>query len=372
VQMLAASAWAGEYLTQHPILLDELLDTRELYVAPDWAALDIQLGARLDAHAGDIEREMDTLRQFQQAQTFHLLAMDLQGLLPLEILSDHLSNLADLLLRRVLALCWRDARKKHRGDARFAIIAYGKLGGLELGYASDLDLVFLYDDDHPDAGEIYARLAQRINTMLSSFTASGRLYEVDLRLRPNGESGLLVSSIDAFDEYQRQHAWVWEHQALTRARYCAGDAAVGARFEHIRIGVLRQPRELDKLKIEVIEMRRKMHDGHPNKTALFDIKHDSGGMVDIEFMVQFLVLAHAAAHPELTANSGNLALLATAAGLGLIDGETSEKVRETYRELRRIQHQMRLNNDNACRIEQGRLDTTAVSGLWKELLERSD
>ncbi|MBU1775192.1 MAG: bifunctional [glutamate--ammonia ligase]-adenylyl-L-tyrosine phosphorylase/[glutamate--ammonia-ligase] adenylyltransferase [Gammaproteobacteria bacterium] len=370
VQILAASAWAGEYLTQHPILLDELLDTRELYAAPDWAALDAQLGARLDAHAGDIEREMDTLRQFQQAQTFQLLAMDLQGLLPLEKLSDHLSDLADLLLRRVLTLCWRDARKKHREQPLFAVVAYGKLGGRELGYASDLDLVFLYDDDHPDAGEIYARLAQRINTMLSSFTASGRLYEVDLRLRPNGESGLLVSSISAFDEYQRQHAWVCEHQALTRARYCAGDADVGARFERIRTEVLRLPRDLEKLRLDVIEMRRKMHDGHQNRSELFDIKHDSGGMVDIEFMVQFLVLAHAAAHPELTANSGNLALLATAARLGLIDGEKSEKVRETYRELRRIQHQMRLNNDNACRIERGRLDTTAVSGLWKELLER--
>lgn len=370
VKILAASAWAGEYLTQHPILLDELLDTRELYIAPDWAALDVQLADSLDAQVGDIEREMDALRQFQQAQTFHLLAMDLQGLLPLETLSDHLSDLADLLLRRVLALCWRDARKKHREQPQFAIVAYGKLGGRELGYASDLDIVFLYDDDHPDAGEIYARLAQRINTMLSSFTASGRLYEVDLRLRPNGESGLLVSSIEAFDEYQRQHAWVWEHQALTRARYCAGDAGVGARFEQIRIGVLRQPRDLEKLRLDVVEMRQKMRDGHPNRSELFDIKHDSGGMVDVEFMVQFLVLAHAAKHPELTANSGNLALLATAAGLGLIDHQTSEKVRESYRELRRIQHQMRLNNDNACRIEQGRLDTAAVKGLWKVLLEQ--
>ena len=371
VRLLAASAWAGDFLTQHPILLDELLDTRELYVAPDWTALDTRLAFQLEAHVGDIEREMDTLRQFQQAQTFHLLAMDLQGLLPLEKLSDHLSDLADLILRHTLRLCWRDARKKHREQPQFAVVAYGKLGGKELGYASDLDIVFLYDDDHPEAGEIYARLAQRINTMLSSHTSSGRLYEVDLRLRPNGESGLLVSSIEAFDEYQRQHAWVWEHQALTRARYCAGDAAVGAKFERIRNEVLRLPRDLDKLRLDVLEMRQKMRDGHPNQTELFDIKHDKGGMVDIEFMVQFLVLAHAATHPELTANSGNLALLASAAKLGLIDAESSEKVRETYRELRRIQHQMRLNNQNACRIEQSRLDTSAVQVLWKELLERT-
>jgi glutamate-ammonia-ligase adenylyltransferase len=370
VRLLAASAWAGDFLTQHPILLDELLDTRELYVAPDWTALDAQLTSQLEAHVGDIEREMDALRQFQQAQTFHLLAMDLQDLLPLEKLSDHLSDLADLLLRHVLRLCWRDARKKHRDQPQFAIIAYGKLGGRELGYASDLDIVFLYDDDHPDAGDIYARLGQRINTMLSSHTSSGRLYEVDLRLRPNGESGLLVSSIEAFDEYQRQHAWVWEHQALTRARYCAGDAAVGAKFERIRNEVLRLPRETNKLRQDVLEMRQKMRDGHPNQTGLFDIKHDSGGMVDIEFIVQFLVLAHAERHPELTANSGNLALLAVAAKLGLIDAVTSERVRETYRELRRIQHQMRLNNQNACRIAPEKQDTTAVRALWQALLER--
>src|SRR5512146_1691405 len=263
VRLLAASAWAGDYLTQHPILLDELLDTRELHVAPDWPALDAQLSAQLQAHVGDIEREMDTLRQFQQVRTFHLLAMDLEGLLPLEKLSDYLSDLADLILRHVLRLCWREARKKHREDAQFAVVAYGKLGGRELGYASDLDLVFLYDDEHPDAGEIYARLAQRINTMLSSHTSSGRLYEVDLRLRPNGESGLLVSSRAAFAEYQQRHAWTWEHQALSR---------------------------------EILEMRRKMHDGHPNRSGLFDIKHDPGGMVDVEFIVQYLVLAHAAQH----------------------------------------------------------------------------
>ncbi len=368
VHMLAASAWAGDYLAQHPILLDELLDTRELYVAPDWPQLDAQLAMELEAHHSDTEREMDVLRQFQQAQTFHLLAMDLQGVLPLEKLSDHLSDLADLILRHVLRLCWHDLRQKHREQPRFAIIAYGKLGGRELGYASDLDLVFLYDDEQPDAGQIYARLAQRINTLISSHTAAGRLYEVDLRLRPNGESGLLVNSIGSFESYQREHAWVWEHQALTRARFCAGDDAVGERFEQIRKAILCLPRDTAKLKQEVLEMRRKMHDGHPNHSDRFDIKHDSGGMVDIEFMVQFLVLAHAARYPQLTANSGNLALLQTAAELGLINRTDSEALRDLYRDLRRLQHGMRLNNQSPCRIEPGRLDTTAVSGLWQQLL----
>ncbi|GAB5606079.1 bifunctional [glutamate--ammonia ligase]-adenylyl-L-tyrosine phosphorylase/[glutamate--ammonia-ligase] adenylyltransferase [Sideroxyarcus sp. TK5] len=366
MRILGASAWAGEYLAQHPILLDELLDTRELYEAPDWQALDAQLLQQLEAHHGDTEREMDVLRQFRQVQTFHLLAMDLQGVLPLENLSDHLSDLADLILRHVLRLCWRDARKKHIEHPRFAVIAYGKLGGKELGYSSDLDLVFLYEDDDPDAGQIYARLGQRINTLVSSYTAAGRLYEVDLRLRPNGDSGLLVSSTEAFESYQREHAWVWEHQALTRARFCAGDEAVGARFEQIRKSILCMPRDVEKLKQDVQEMRRKMHEGHPNPTALFDIKHDSGGMVDIEFMVQFIVLAYASRYPQLALNIGNLALLRTAAELGLIDRDTSSALQAHYRELRRLQHEMRLNKITA-RIEPGDLDITAVRDLWKTL-----
>ncbi len=369
IRMLSASVWASDFLTQHPILLDELLDTRELYVAPDWTALDEQLATQLEEQAGDTEREMDVLRQFQQAQTFHLLAMDLSGVLPLEKLSDHLSDLADLILRHVLKLCWRDARKKHQEEANFAIIAYGKLGGRELGYASDLDLVFVYDDPHTDAGQNYSRLAQRINTLLSSYTSAGRLYEVDLRLRPNGESGLLVSSIEAFEDYQQHHAWIWEHQALTRARFCAGDTKTGERFKQVRLNILRQKRDPASLKQAIRDMRHKMHDGHHNPTPLFDIKHDDGGMVDIEFMVQFLVLAHAAQHAELTANRGNLALLEIASKLGLIEIELSGSVRQLYRELRRLQHQMRLNNQIPCRIEHGRLDTSPARTLWKLLLE---
>ena len=369
IRILAASAWAGDYLAQHPILLDELLDTRELYVAPDWPQLDAQLGAQLDAHRGDTEREMDVLRQFQQAQTFHLLTMDLQGVLPLEKLSDHLSDLADLILRHVLRLCWRDLRQKHQEQPQFAIIAYGKLGGRELGYASDLDLVFLYDDDHSDAGRIYARLAQRINTLVSSHTAAGRLYEVDLRLRPNGESGLLVSSIESFESYQRGHAWVWEHQALTRARFCAGDHAVGERFEQIRQAILCLPRDTAKLKQEVLDMRRKMHDGHPNHSDRFDIKHDSGGMVDIEFIVQFLVLAHAARYPQLTANSGNLALLQTAAELGLIPAEVTQQIRELYRTLRQTQHRLRLNNQSPCRVANASIQNAACKQLWSTVFD---
>lgn len=364
-----ASEWACNYLAQHPSLLDELLDAREFYRAPDWGKLDTEIANQLLEFSGDLEHQMDLLRHFKQAQTFQLLAMDLQDLLPLETLSDHLSDLANLILKNVIQLCWRDARKKHRDDAKFAIIAYGKLGGRELGYDSDLDLIFLFDDDHPDAGENYARLAQRINTVLSSYTSAGRLYETDLRLRPNGASGLLVSSTAAFADYQAHQAWVWEHQALTRARFSAGDTDVGQQFERIREQVLRQSRDQATLREEVLSMRKKMHDGHPNKTALFDIKHDSGGMVDIEFMVQYLVLVHAAAHPELTANSGNLALLDSAAKLKLIPDEISHAVRDIYRNMRRLQHKIRLNNQLVSRIPQGVIDITPVLELWQFLLD---
>ncbi len=369
VKIASASEWASDYLIKHPILLDELLDAREIYRAPDWPALDIELQQQLTACGTDTEQQMDTLRQFQHSQTFHLLAMDLHELLPLETLSDHLSDLADLILRHVLHLCWRDARHKHQAQAQFAVIAYGKLGGRELGYAADLDLIFLYDDAHPDAAEIYAKLAQRINTQLSSYTSAGRLYETDLRLRPNGASGLLVSSIEAYTQYQRQHAWVWEHQALTRARFCAGDASVGKQFEIIRDEVLRQPRDPAVLRQEIVAMRQKMRDAHPNNSGLMDLKHDRGGMVDIEFMVQFLVLAYSAAHSELTANNGNLALLMQAAGLCLVDAKLAEEVCRTYRSLRAMQHRMRLNNQSPCRVNPEEIDATPVMALWKMLLE---
>jgi len=364
----SASIWAFDYLIQYPILLDELLDAREIYNVPDWTALDIALQQQLAEHGADIEQQMDVLRQFQHSQTFCLLAMDLQGLLPLETLSDHLSDLADLILHHMLQLCWHDARKKHQHHPQFAIIAYGKLGGRELGYASDLDLIFLYDDPHPDATEIYARLAQRINTMLGSYTSSGRLYETDLRLRPNGSSGLLVSSIASFAEYQRQHAWVWEHQALTRARFSAGDALVGEQFEAIRNEVLRQPRELDSLRQEIVSMRQKMRDGHPNDSNLFDIKHGRGGMVDIEFMVQFLVLAYSHQHPQLAAHKGNLALLKRSGEAGLIDPKQAEAVSRIYRKLRELQHKMRLNNQTQCRVDIAEIDTAPVLALWEMLL----
>jgi glutamate-ammonia-ligase adenylyltransferase len=246
------------------------------------------------------------------------------------------------------------------------------LGGKELGYASDLDIVFLYDvdADSPDADravERYGRLAQRLNTWLTSTTAAGRLYDTDLRLRPDGAAGLLVSSISAFRRYQRETAWTWEHQALTRARFVAGDAALGAAFEAERIAILRMPRDVARLATDVIEMRRKMQAGHPNRTDAFDLKHDAGGMVDIEFIVQFLVLAHAHRHPELVRNVGNIALLHIAGTLGLIPAALASQAADAYREYRRLQHKVRLTGAPHARVgaqaQADRRDT--VRTLWQ-------
>ncbi|MBN9133715.1 MAG: bifunctional [glutamate--ammonia ligase]-adenylyl-L-tyrosine phosphorylase/[glutamate--ammonia-ligase] adenylyltransferase [Nitrosospira multiformis] len=389
-KLVSASRWASEYLNRHPILLDELLPGQ--FGNPlDWSRARERLLRQLQDAEGsggiDIEQQMDILRHFHHVQVFQLLARDVEGLLSLETLSDHLSDLADLLLDTVLHLAWSGLRRRHRDIPAFAIIGYGKLGGKELGYASDLDIIFLYDDPHPDAPEIYARLSQRINSWLTSYTSAGLLYQTDLRLRPNGSSGLLVSSIQAFAEYQHHHAWVWEHQALTRARFVAGDAQLGEAFERIRREVLRHPRELPDLKREVWVMRQKMLDAHPNTSGLFDIKHDRGGLIDVEFIVQYLVLGHACHHEELTGNIGNIALLKLAAKLGLIRNEAAEPALNAYREFRRTQHRLRLSgysdlagssfeNGKSQKFARAEADyfeneIAAVSRLWNEVFDTS-
>ncbi len=373
-ELMSASSWAARFLTRHPILLDELLDARQLEAPPDWiaywSAFRAQLTQQLDAQEPDVEQQMDTLREAHHAQVFRLLTQDLAGLLPLEKLSDHLSELADIMIDLACRMVWRKLAKRHREEPKFAVIAYGKLGGKELGYASDLDIIFLFDDAAPDAHEIYARLAQRANTWLSSPTPAGILYETDLRLRPNGESGLLVSSVAAFHQYQMDSAWAWEHQALTRARFCAGDVDIGRQFEVIRIEVLQKPRNLDELRREVVTMREKMADSHANKSALFDLKHDRGGLIDVEFIVQFLVLGYAHQYAELTGNLGNLALLKIAAGLGLIPAELSERVRNAYRSYRTLQHSLRLNDEKYARIERAAVaqKIACVAELWQTVL----
>ena len=369
--MMCASHWAADYLNHYPLLLDELLDPRLYEMATDWTGFRENLRANLALHAGDTEREMDILREMHHAQVFRLLAQDLAGLQTIEHLSDHLTELADTLVQETVPLVWGTVKKRHCETPKFAVIGYGKMGGKELGYASDLDLVYLFDDDAMDAEENYTRLSQRLNSWLSSQTPAGILFETDLRLRPNGDSGLLAVSVDAFRDYQLKNAWPWEHQALTRARFCAGDPAVGRRFEEIRVEILRLPRDLAKLKEDVVAMRRKMYDAHAlNSATGFALKHDPGGIIDVEFIVQYLILGHAHQYAELTGNLGNIALLRIAGELGLIDPGQARAAGNAYREYRRLQHARRLSATPKAPIPREEVEQhiAAVTTLWQAVL----
>ncbi len=370
IRMMAASDWAARYLTRHPVLMDELLDDGSLHAEPDWKAFGQECQQRLAAFAGDTERQMDVLRELHHAQLFRLLAQDLGGVLTVERLADHLSALADVLVGATLSAVWQTIPNRHREVPAFSVIAYGKLGGKELGYASDLDVIFLYDDEDQEAPALYAKLAQRFITWMTSHTPAGILFDIDIALRPDGASGLLVSSFASFEKYQRSSAWVWEHQALTRARFCAGDQQIGQRFEQLRIAMLRQPRDRDTLKQEVLAMRKRMHDAHPNRSDKFDLKHDPGGMIDIEFVVQYLVLAHACDFVALTGDIGNIALLKLAGQIGLIDGPLSVQVADAYRSFRKLQHQIRLRGEDRARVELAQVaeEAAAVMRLWELVL----
>ena len=400
-ELASASPWASDYLALHPILLDELIDARTLHAPPSWPRLIAELRDHLDANAGNVERQLDVLRHFKHAQVFRIVAQDLAGDLQLEVVSDRLSELADVVLAEALARCWvhLNAGQSTVAPPRFGIIGYGKLGGKEMGYGSDLDIAFVFDeapaagDGAGDAGpaapepaspetvspepvspERQARLALRLNSWLTSMTSAGVLYPTDLRLRPDGESGLLAPSMAAFEEYQRSKAWVWEHQALTRARFVAGDPALGERFERLRIEILRQSRDADRLRGEIVDMRRRMRESRrgvpPDGT--FDIKQGIGGLVDLEFIVQFLVLAHAARVPELTGNVGNIALLQVAAAHGLVDPALARAAQEAYRTLRRTQHSMQLAGRDPAQAPLDGLDrpAAAIDALWQAVIGR--
>lgn len=370
VKLCSSSPWLANYLAQHPILLDELLDTRTLYAVPDFDAMREELCTRLAEADQDIEQQMDIMRHFKHATVFRFAAQDINGELALETLSDYLSALADLIMQVALATIWPSVRGKHLQTPKFAVIGYGKLGGKELGYASDLDIIFLYDDDAPEAGEVYARFAQRINNWFNSLTSAGLLYETDLQLRPDGNSGLLVSSVAAFREYQLQKAWMWEHQAITRARFVAGDASIGKAFDAIREEVMKQVRDTATLKTEVVSMREKMRSAQHLKGDVFDLKHSVGGIIDVEFLVQYLVLKFAAKHHALTANIGNIGLLKLMAALGIVNAELADQVANAYREYRHVQHLLKLQGAAKISVpmQQMQMHAQAVKALWDQVL----
>jgi glutamate-ammonia-ligase adenylyltransferase len=396
LDLLKASQWGAQYLTRHPHLLDYLLNSqaeRALIEDPTkyWSEVRSNLNMQLDdvmSEGDGSEQAMDILRVTHHNETFITLLTDL-GIgvlqaLPVEQVSDHLSALADLILQTTFERVWPSVLKKFELPADtnppFAVISYGKLGGKELGYASDLDIIFLYQADEADysAQEIYALLAKRMINWLTAFTSTGSLFEIDTRLRPNGSAGFLVTNAEAFRKYQLREgdnaAWVWEHQALTRARFSAGNSLVGSFFDAVRSEVLSQQRNIEQLRSEILEMRRKVHAGHPNANPEFDLKHDAGGMVDIEFIVQFLVLAYAHQHPKLIGNLGNIALLQIAGEIGLITPEAAQSVGDAYRLLRARQHRLRLDGAEKTRVD---LDQEpefiaardAVQALWLEIFK---
>ena len=376
--VLKTSAWAADYLTAHPIVLDELVDERvtelDNFSPVDWSAWQDDLWVKLREAEGDQETQMNLLRDAHHGAVFKLLMADLEGRFTVERLADQLSALADAVLEIVITLAWQTIASRHCEVPKFAVIAYGKLGGKELSYASDLDLIYLYDDPSPEASKNYTRLVRRMMSWLTVQTSSGILFDVDLRLRPNGENGLVVSSFEMFKRYQRNEdgtgAWPWEHQALTRARFCAGDREIGMAFEKEREAILRMPRDKEKVFADVSEMRGRMLQGHPNPTKLFDVKHDRGGMVDVEFAVQALVLAYSQQYPELVNNFGNILLLEMAARVGLIDESLAQQCVSFYRNHRHIQRKHRLEfGSGPVRVdrEEQKESIDAVLKLWTKV-----
>ncbi|MFZ5756998.1 MAG: bifunctional [glutamate--ammonia ligase]-adenylyl-L-tyrosine phosphorylase/[glutamate--ammonia-ligase] adenylyltransferase [Pseudomonadota bacterium] len=398
VRLCGASEWIADEIARHPSLLDELINAGTLYAPPQLDDLRADLRAQLARiPEDDSEQLLEALRHFRLAHVLKVAASDVMSTLPLMKVSDYLTWIAEALLGEVLAMAWRDVVAKHGRprdadgnpvESGFAIVAYGKLGGIELSYGSDLDLVFLYDvppDGSTDgvrelANEaFYTRLVQRIINILTTRTFSGELYEVDMRLRPSGASGLLVSTLSAFRRYQQEGAWTWEHQALVRARPVAGDPVVAERFMAIRRETLCREREPERLRNEVAAMRDKMighlglaADGTASageKARLFDVKHDPGGIVDIEFLVQYLALRWSSRHPDLIRHTDNVRQLEAIAAAGLLPASDADLLREAYLRFRTLTHHAALAKEKS-RVEASAYAElrAAVRRIWQAVI----
>lgn len=392
VKLCAASAWISDWISRHPVVMDELIDAASLYQSPTIEQLQAELGRRLrQIDADDLDAQMSALREFHHAQVLRVAATDVGPGLDPEAIGARLSNIAEVTLRASLDIAASTMIGRHGrpncnnhndGALPFIVIAYGKLGSHELGYSSDLDMTFLYGDCEasamtdgakPVANEtFFARLGQRLIHILNTRTAAGTLYEVDMRLRPSGQSGALVTSITAFDSYQQNKAWVWEHQALVRARPVAGPDALQQRFLAIRRMVLCRPREAGAIRKEIIEMRDKMRQAQPPTPAeQFNLKHDAGGIVDIEFMVQYGVLLLAQKHPELTDHTNNYELLTMLAAVGFIDSDQCTMLQTTYLYFLRLEYQRKLVGKPSL-LPRAELEQSpeGVQSLWQLLFQK--
>jgi [glutamine synthetase] adenylyltransferase / [glutamine synthetase]-adenylyl-L-tyrosine phosphorylase len=386
VRLCAASPWVAAQIRAQPVLLDDLLDPARLYAPPSPAELRELLAQRCAAHApDDLEQQMNALREFRHSQVLRVAAADLMGTLPLANVSDHLTAIAECVLTESASVAARHVVGRHGPpvDAGgqvveplpFLMVGYGKLGGMELSYGSDLDLVFLYDGrvqstagrSAVDAATFFNRLGQRVIHCLTTFTPAGRAYEVDARLRPNGASGMLVSSLAAFEQYQLERAWTWEHQALIRARVVCGPPGLRSAFDGIRHRVLIREREIERLRSEVLEMRRRMlRERDRAEETQFDLKLSPGGITDIEFIVQYAVLAYASRHPELTAWTDNLRLLGTLARCGALPTETAEGLTEAWFTFRSAVHRSALlETPNVVPGHRFALERERVLSAWR-------
>ncbi|WP_210543390.1 bifunctional [glutamate--ammonia ligase]-adenylyl-L-tyrosine phosphorylase/[glutamate--ammonia-ligase] adenylyltransferase [Rhodoferax sp. PAMC 29310] len=374
LRLLGAARWPARYLLMHPGVIDELANASMLNERFSSADFEHELEHRRASLSGtgedDDESLLNLLRRAHHAEVFRTLARDVEGKLSVEAVADDLSCLAETILRLTTRWCWERLNNKHRDEPQFAIIAYGKLGGKELGYGSDLDIVFVFDDDDDRAGEVYGKLVRKLINWLTVKTGEGDLYEIDTALRPNGNSGLLVTSFEAYANYQQRRgsntAWTWEHQAMTRARFCQGDDALRQQFNAVRKAVIASPRVDGDLKAEITSMRDKVRAAHPVRGDHFDVKHSPGGMIDIEFVMQYLVLNNAEKHPELTDNAGNIALLERAEHAGLLPAGMGHAAASAYRALRRVQHEARLNEQpTQVLLTELQPEREAGLSLWK-------
>ncbi|QEY65279.1 bifunctional [glutamate--ammonia ligase]-adenylyl-L-tyrosine phosphorylase/[glutamate--ammonia-ligase] adenylyltransferase [Metapseudomonas lalkuanensis] len=400
IELCAASPWIAEQITRFPLLLDELLNEGRLYRPPLAPELAAELRERLTRiPEDDLEQQMEALRHFKLAHSLRVAASEIAGTLPLMKVSDYLTWLAEAILDQVLALSWRQTVARYgtpkRADGSlcdpdFVIVGYGKVGGLEFGHGSDLDLVFVHDGDPQaetdgakpiDGAQFFTRLGQRIIHLLTTQTTSGALYEVDMRLRPSGAAGLLVSSLGAFQRYQESEAWTWEHQALVRARVLVGSPRVAAAFEQVRLAVLGRERDLPTLRAEVSEMRAKMRGNLGTRetaagtaanafeaAAAFDLKQDAGGIVDIEFMVQYAALAWSRQHPELVRYTDNIRILDGLEQAKLLSGDEVRLLQEAYKAYRSAAHRQALQKQpGVVSGDQFLAERQGVMRIWREL-----
>jgi [glutamine synthetase] adenylyltransferase / [glutamine synthetase]-adenylyl-L-tyrosine phosphorylase len=376
LRVLGAARWPARYLLQHPGVIDELASDgllKERFSAEDFER-ELEHRRRSVTITGEDDDEtlLNLLRRAHHAELFRTLARDVEGALSVEQVADELSALADTTLRVTARWCWDRLKQRHREQPCFAILGYGKLGGKELGYGSDLDIVFVYEDEDERAPDTYAAYVRKIINWLSTKTAEGDLFEIDTALRPNGNSGLLVTTFHAYANYQEGRgsntAWTWEHQAMTRARFVAGLETLRPRFDAVRENVITAQRDVAALKREIVAMREKVRSARPVKAGRFDLKHSPGGMVDAEFAVQFLVLSQSRSHPELIPNVGNIALLQRAETAGLLPAGVGQAAASAYRELRRHQHHARLNEEaTQVPAEQLITERDAILALWRHV-----